>query len=139
MVAAVCAWHEHHENSVRDLERRLGRGERLTVAAPSLVEAYAVLTRLPAPHRLSAADAAALLEANFLTGSTIIALDQKDYGALLKEAPKQGVFGGRAYDWVIARCALKGQVTVLLTFNTRDFLPFSTRELVIAVPGQIVH
>lgn len=53
MIAAVCAWHEHHTRATEEIERRLSRGEEMIVAAPALVEAYAVLTRLPPPHRLS--------------------------------------------------------------------------------------
>jgi len=47
MVAALCAWHEHHERAIHEIERRLAQGELLIGAAPALVETYAVLTRLP--------------------------------------------------------------------------------------------
>jgi hypothetical protein len=49
MIAAVCGWHEHHSRALDEIERRFGRREALVAAAPALVEAYAVLTRLPAP------------------------------------------------------------------------------------------
>src|SRR6184192_3362205 len=52
LVAAVCSWHMHHEATAAEISRRLSRGEEPVMAAPALVEAYAVLTRLPAPHRL---------------------------------------------------------------------------------------
>jgi predicted nucleic acid-binding protein len=68
MVAAVCAWHEHHARAADEIERRLERGQELIAAGPALVEVYAVLTRLRAPHWLAPADAHALLEANFLGG-----------------------------------------------------------------------
>ncbi len=42
--------------------------------APALVEAYAVLTRLPSPHRLSPADAWKLVKVNFVENSRIVAL-----------------------------------------------------------------
>lgn len=57
MVAAVCTWHEHHDRAAREIEQRLRRGEKMLVAGPALVESYAVLTRLPPPHRLSPVDA----------------------------------------------------------------------------------
>ena len=59
MIAAVCTWHEHHERAADEIERRIERGETLCIAAPTVVEAYAVLTRLPPPYRLSPADALA--------------------------------------------------------------------------------
>src|SRR5687767_1526011 len=49
IVAAVCTWHEHHDAAVKEIGRRLEDGESLAVPAPALIEAYAVLTRLPAP------------------------------------------------------------------------------------------
>jgi hypothetical protein len=42
MIAVVCGWHEHHIPATEEIERRLSQGETLTVAAPALVEAYAV-------------------------------------------------------------------------------------------------
>ena len=107
MVAAVSTWHEHHAASASEINRRLSRGERLAAAAPALVEAYAVLTRLPAPHRLSPGDAWALVEANFVQGINVVALPGTVYLALLRRAARQGTAGGRAYDVVIAECAFE--------------------------------
>ena len=123
MVAAVCTWHEHHLVAAREIDGRLGRGERLAVAAPALVEAYAVLTRLPSPHRLAPADAWALVEANFIKHATVVALTGAAHAGLLRRLAKQTVAGGRTYDAVIAECARKGRTEALLTFNGRHFDP----------------
>lgn len=136
MIAAICSWHEHHHRATEELERRLRRGDTLILAAPALVEAYSVLTRLPAPHRLSPTDAATILQVNFLTGTRIVALEGKDYRGLLKQASLQDVSGGRMYDWVIAVCARKARVSVLLTLNVRDFLLFSLGQIEVRVPGK---
>src|SRR3972149_4948486 len=88
MIAAICSWHEYHERAAGAIERRLRGGEVLVVAAPTLVETYAVLTRLPAPHRLSPADSQALLGAEFMSDSIeMIALAAGDYVRLLRGAP----------------------------------------------------
>src|SRR5438105_15643750 len=121
MVAAVSSWHEHHPAAAAEIARRLERRERLVVAAPALVEAYSVLTRLPSPHRLGAADARAVLEASFLAGSRLVALDARAYRDVLRRAPGEGTSGGRIYDAVIAACARRGRVGALLTFNEDDF------------------
>lgn len=121
MIAAVCTWHEHHAAAITEIETRLDRGERLAVPAPALVEAYAVLTRLPSPHRLSPADAWALVEANFVEHSTVVALTGKAYARLLRRLAKQTVAGGRTYDGVIAECARRARAQALLTFNRRHF------------------
>ena len=136
MVAAMCAWHEHHDSATGALESRLARGEDMVVAAPTLVETYAVLTRLPAPHRLSPADSIRLLEANFMHGAPLVTLDAKGYGALLRKAPESGVFGGRVYDAVIAACAVRAGVSALLTLNAKDFDSFATQDLEIVDPSR---
>ena len=135
MVAAICAWHEHHERATVEIERRLHAADTLLVAAPALVEAYSVLTRLPPPHRLSAADALTLLEANFMSTGKIIALDTRSYRALLRRAPRDGIAGGRTYDAVVAECARRAKGTTLLTFNLSHFMPFAGTGLEIVVPG----
>jgi hypothetical protein len=71
MIAAVCSWHEHHEAAANEIERRLAARAKMIVAAPALVEAYAVLTRLPPPHRLSPQTALTLLENNFIKLATV--------------------------------------------------------------------
>jgi predicted nucleic acid-binding protein len=123
MVAAVCSWHEHHESAVGALDRRLRRGERLTVAAHALAEAYAVLTRLPAPHRLSPADAWTLVEANFVDDADVIAMSGDAQVKLLSRLAAGGIGGGRTYDALIGECARQGKAAVLLTFNPRHFEP----------------
>jgi predicted nucleic acid-binding protein len=105
------------------------------VAAPALVEAYAVLTRLPPPHRLSAPDALALVDVNFMRAGKVVTLEAGSCRSLLRAAPEHGVAGGRTYDAVIAACALKAGGAALLTFNARHFSSFSRQGLEIVVPG----
>lgn len=120
IIAALVDWHEHHDAAAREISSRLEAGGRLVVAAPALVEAYAVLTRLPAPHRLSPDDALALLDANF-AGHALVALDAASYRALVSGAPARSIAGGRTYDAVIANCAVRAGAGVILTFNERHF------------------
>ena len=134
MVAAVCSWHEHHESAAHAIVSRLDRGERMIVAAPALIEMYSVLTRFPAPHRLSPETALNVLEASFLKGVKVIALDAADYGKFLRAAPAAGVSGGLTYDAVIAACARKEKVRTLLTFNESHFRRFSDPDLLVVVP-----
>lgn len=136
LVAAVCGWHEHHEAAQEEISRRLRRAEPMFVGAPALVEAYAVLTRLPPPHRLSPADALRLIEVGFGQSGRIIALDGRSYRALLRRAVDEGIAGGRTYDAVIAECALREKGVTLLTFNADDFSAFASRGLEIVVPGR---
>ena len=123
MVAAVCTWHERHLAAAKEIERRLDRGERMAVAAHSLAETYAVLTRLPAPHRLAPADAWALVKANFVDHAAVAALDAAAYSTLLQRLAAIGIGGGRTYDGLIGECARRAKVDALLTFNLRHFEP----------------
>jgi len=123
MVAAVSSWHEHHDAARDELERRLNAGDMLVAPAPALVEAYSVLTRLPAPHRLSPLDAWTLVSTNFVRKRRIVTLQGSAYKSLLKRLAIDGIGGGRTYDKVIAECAQRARVTTLLTFNRRHVDP----------------
>jgi predicted nucleic acid-binding protein len=133
MVAAVCSWHERHAVVSAEIERRLDAGGRLAIPAHALVEAYAVLTRLPAPHRLAPGDAWALLTANFVEPAEVVALDGPAHAALLARLAAAGTGGGRTYDALIAEQAVMAAADVLVTLNPRHFEP-PARGLTIVEP-----
>ena len=134
VVAAVCAWHEHHAAAADEIERRLDRGERMVVAAHVLVESYAVLTRLPAPHRLAPTDAWTLIRSNFVEQVSMTALTARESANLIGRLAAANILGGRAYDGIIAACAEKAGAETLLTFNARHFDP-APRGVAVVVPG----
>lgn len=104
-------------------------------AAHALAESFAVLTRLPAPYRISPADALALLDRNFIGRTRVVALDVHGYHALLRRAGSEGISGGRIYDAVIAACALKARAATLLTFNASHFEGYSAAGLAVVTPS----
>ena len=136
MIATVCAWHEHHGRAADEIGRRLRAAEPMFIAAPAVIEAYAVLTRLPPPHRMAPAAALAVIEGSFMGHGRIIALDGRSYRRLVHRLVEMQIGGGQAYDAVIAECALREPEVALLTFNENDFSPFTGRGLVIVVPGR---
>ena len=82
-----------------------------------------MLTRLPAPHRLSPADAYTILEANW--GSCeIVGLTPQEHWRFLAACRDGGVGGGLTYDAAIAACARKCKAGLLLTWNTAHFERF---------------
>ena len=123
MVAAVCSWHERHAAVAAEIERRLDKGGSLVVPAHALVEAYAVLTRLPPPHRLAPADAWALLKSNFADPAAIVAIDGATHSTLLARLAAAGIAGGRTYDALIAEQTAHSRAKVLVTLNPRHFEP----------------
>lgn len=113
------------------MERRATDGEELFLAAHSLAETYAVLTRLPSPHRLRAADTISLIEANW--GQThIVHLTGRETWRVIKEAERRGLVGGQTYDVLIAMAALKGSASTLVTWNLRNFASFEDQVEVVA-------
>src|SRR5688500_17151194 len=134
MVAAVCGWHAHHRAAVAEIDRRLDRGHKMLVPAHSLTEAYSVITRFPAPHRLGPGEAWELLDVSFAGAGTVVTLTVPQHLALLARTAKDGLSGGRVYDALIAECAEKAGADTLLTFNARHFDPLPG-DLTIAVPA----
>jgi predicted nucleic acid-binding protein len=132
VVAALLGWHENHEAARKALERSL-TAERLVLPAPTLIESYAVMTRLPSPHRLSPADAAALLHDTFV-GVPTVALDGDEVWKLIEDLEATQIAGGRSYDGHILACARKAGAKKLLTLNDRDFLALGAPEIEIARP-----
>lgn len=130
LVAALCAWHQHHERTLSEFDHRMADGQELILAAHSLAETYAVLTRLPPPNRLRGKDALALIEENW-AGNPVVHLTGRDTWRALRDARQLGVVGGQTYDALIAASALKARATALVTWNVRNFAPFSERITVV--------
>ncbi|MBE0611745.1 MAG: PIN domain-containing protein [Dehalococcoidia bacterium] len=122
-VIVAIAWdgHPDHVVATGDLERRLSAGATMVVPAHVLVESYSVLTRIPAPFRLSPADAVAFLE-DLVSNAAVTNLQADAYLPLLREAAQARVTGGRIHDMLIAAASFAAEADVLLTFNTRDFV-----------------
>ncbi|MCP4041663.1 MAG: type II toxin-antitoxin system VapC family toxin [Gammaproteobacteria bacterium] len=139
IVAGLLSWHEHHAAARSSLNNILSSSALLVVPSPALIEAYAVITRLPAPHRLSSQDAHEVLYGTFYSAARIVALDESEIWGLLGSLDSLQVTGGRSYDAHIVACAIKGRADCLLTFNTRDFEPLARNQIEIRNPLRIKH
>jgi predicted nucleic acid-binding protein len=120
LVAAVCSWHEHHAVTAEELARRSRSREEMVMAAPAVIEAYAVLTRLPPPYRLRPQDALAILVGSWAKVE-VVAMTGQETWPFLEALPGSGIAGGSSYDALIAACARKAKADVILTWNVRDF------------------
>ncbi len=120
LVAAALPQHEHHDATVADLARRRGAGQAFVMAAHAVLEAYAVLTRLPPPHRLTPADALGVLDRTWGKTETV-ALTGPESWRLVRQHAAAGVAGGRVYDGQMAACAQKAKADEILTWNVRHF------------------
>lgn len=79
-----------------------------------MLEAYSVLTRLPAGLAVSSADAAAALTRRF--PDAVLSLGPVEREGLLSRLADVGVVGGQVYDALVALETLAGGETLL----TRD-------------------
>jgi predicted nucleic acid-binding protein len=134
VVPAVLSWHEHHARAAAALRTLADRGSEVVLPAPALLEAYAVITRLPPPWRTSARIARELLVRNFRQRE-VAALDAADVWGLLDDAIRDGLAGGVVYDAHVLACARRAGATALLTMNARDFARLDCAGIEIVVPA----
>ncbi|MEN8148526.1 MAG: PIN domain-containing protein [Planctomycetota bacterium] len=117
IVPALVARHPHHAVAIDRLRSAGG----LRIAAHSLAEAWAVLTRLPSRPRISGGMARKLLRENLTTRGKVVSLTVRDHEAALERADGLGLAGGAVFDVLVVQAALKAEVDRLVTFNGSDF------------------
>jgi len=117
VVAACIEDHEHHERALELLDRVLAGKDAGFTSAHALVEAYAVMTRLPKPLRIPPQAAATLLEENVATKFDVIVLTAKEHGQIIASAGQAGWAGGLLYDALHVACAVKAGVERLYSWN----------------------
>jgi predicted nucleic acid-binding protein len=113
-------------------EARRARRERLVIPAHALLASFVVLTRMPV--RLSPADARRLLEESFFKTAEIASLAGGAAWTTIQDLSLRDMGGGIACDAVIAHTALDTGASVLLTWNTKDFLRLAPPGLEIRQP-----
>lgn len=132
VVAALLTWHEGHEACATAVVDALE--SECILPQSTLVEAYAVLTRLPAPHRLRAEDAMAVLEGSFRDRVRVANLRASASWKLLDQATRGGVAGGLVYDARILAEAETAGAERLLTLNRRHFERIAGAQVAVVDP-----
>lgn len=107
LIAAFCSWHQSHRPSLDHWLGALASEEDVMVAAHSLVACYSVLTRLPAPHRMSCQASFQLIQAN-LADRNLLSLAPGQYLETLSDCNRQQVGGGTVNDALIVKAAVVG-------------------------------
>ena len=133
LVAALVGWHERHKEAAAAIEAALAR-KSLVIPAPALIEAYAVMTRLPAQHRLSHADAFHLLRTSFGPGVRITALRATGTWPLLRKWSVAPIGGNEAYDALIVEAARDAGAKTLLSFRRKELERFAGAGLEVVEP-----
>jgi predicted nucleic acid-binding protein len=119
LVPAFLDDHVHHEPSM-DLLRKSEKRNSFC-AAHTLAEVYSILTRMPGSHRASTEEAMLFLS-SLSDRFTFIVLDTAEYWTTIATCSESGIGGGRVYDALIARCAIKASAEVIYTWNVGHFL-----------------
>ena len=109
-IPLVASWHEAHIRT-----SRVASGT--SIPAHALAETYAVLTRLPPPHRLSPDLAASLLVPRF-SGAKILVPPKRVHADMLARLSVAGIGGGATYDALVALTAAS-QDALLLSRDAR--------------------
>jgi predicted nucleic acid-binding protein len=132
LVAAVVAWHERHEAAATAVESALAR-KALVVPAGALIDAYAILTRLPAQHRLQHAEAFHLLRSNFAT-ARVAGPRTRDAWSLLRRLSVAPLGGSDTYDAQLLEVARDAGAKTLLTFRRADLERLAVQGIEIVEP-----
>jgi predicted nucleic acid-binding protein len=111
LVASFASWHEHHEIAFA----ATGRVDALV--AHCLLETYSVLTRLPAPHRMTPDVVSSFLDDTY-RAHTVYGLPAAEHRDLVVTCAAQGLSGGSVYDALIAATCARAGLT-LLTLDGR--------------------
>ena len=93
-MAALSSWHEHHEAAAEALDGLA------VLPAHVLLEAYSVLTRLPAGLAVDAGTACDVLAERFPEPPLTLAAAKRK--ALISTLARAGVVGGASYDGLVA-------------------------------------
>jgi predicted nucleic acid-binding protein len=125
VVAAFASWHDAHRSAAAALARRP------RIPAHVLIEAFSVLTRLPAPHRSPPEVVATFLDEQFPQAP--LSLPGAAVRSLLHAAVVARISGGAIYDALIAETVKRAGATLL----TRDRRAVFTYER-LAVRHQLI-
>ena len=124
IVAAVHANHPLHGPSARWLNDAFDAHE-VVVAHHSVLEAYAVLTRLPGEYRLAPSEAEMVLHATVRDNAELAPFSEALIWDLLRQIGETPASGGAVYDAFIIGILMAAGVDAIATGNTAEFRRFS--------------
>jgi predicted nucleic acid-binding protein len=118
LVATFWHGHIHHEKSLKRFAAATKPGS--ACALHTLAEVYAVMTALPLKELLPPEQVLLFVE-EIRHRLSIIALNESEYCAALEDAAGRGFTGGRIYDALLLRCAMKVKAENIYTWNAKHF------------------
>ena len=134
LVPVVTEQLHNHGGAHARFVHEFNAGHQLCCSTHTLAECYATLTALPLPRRLSASEAAHLIEVNFVRKMRIVELDAQDYQAAIRLCADQGRISGQIYDALHLTAALKAGCSSLFTYNLTHFRSLRQNQITISAP-----
>jgi predicted nucleic acid-binding protein len=126
LVAGVHANHPLHAVAAGWLIKNIPLHE-LIVSHHSILETYAVLTRLPGELRVTGPEAKQLLESTIKPNMRVADFSSHSIWDCIDSLVNHSALGGHSYDVFIAKILSKAGVKSIATFNTRHFSEFATK------------
>lgn len=121
LIAAMLPDHVHHAHAMPWLSQAKSGSFEFICSAHSLVEIYAVLTRLPRTPHIGPDEALRLIQENVRSCARVYSLLSDEYTTLLEFLAQNKIVGGAVYDAIIARAGELTTVDYLVTLNVTDF------------------
>lgn len=121
LVAALIQSHAAHALAVEWLRRVQRKEAAGYIAAHTVAEVYAVLTRLPVKPPISSATAWQAFQTQVLPYVEVVALSAADYQVVVEQLAARDIGGGQTYDALIGKAALLANVDHIVTLNAKHF------------------
>jgi predicted nucleic acid-binding protein len=115
-----------------------GKVGRASTAWHCCLEVYSVATRLPPEFRLTATNAASLIQEEIFDRLAVHGLPDESQRLFLRSLAQQGITGGRVYDAHIAEVARAAGATVIVTDNRKHFLAALRYGIRVDTPSEFV-
>ena len=124
IIAGVHANHPLHVLASDWLIRNISLHE-LIVTHHTILETYAVLTRLPGELKTNGPEATKLLETSVRPNMKIVEFNSSSIWECIDSIVNQSAMGGRSYDAFIAEILINAGAEAIATFNTIHFTELS--------------
>ncbi len=121
IVAASVESHPAHERALPWLQRIKSGADTGVVAAHSIAEVYASLTKPKFRPTITPAVARQAIQENILSCCRVVALSAADYADLLDHLTATNITGGTIYDALLLHAAASAGVDQIVTLNAKHF------------------
>lgn len=126
IVAAVHANHPLHKPTAQWLDAAFA-SQTVVVTHHSILEAYAVLTRLPGDMRLNPTEADSVLRGTLRGNAVVADFRASEMWTVMTRIQEMPASGGAFYDAFTIELLVEAGVEAIATFNVSDFVRLITK------------